>query len=63
MEKIIELNLNEEENKKFSKIKFNSGLTLFSAHHCWATPSPCGQIGDDINVIKRKGYYFIYQNN
>ena len=51
------------ENKKFSKIKFNSGLTLFSAHHCWATPSPCGQIGDDINVIKRKGYYFIYQNN
>ena len=51
------------ENKKFSKINFNSGLTLFSAHHCWATPSPCGQIGDDINVIKRKGYYFIYQNN
>ena len=49
------------ENKKFSTKKIDSNLTLFSAHHCWATPSPCGQIGDDIYVMKRKGYYFIYQ--
>lgn len=51
------------EKKEFSPKKFNSGLTLFSAHHCWATPSPCGQIGEEINVVKKRGYYLIYQNN
>ena len=51
------------EKKEFSPKKFNSGLTLFSAHHCWATPSPCGQVGEEINVVKKRGYYLIYQNN
>ena len=32
------------EEKDFFSKKFNSGLTIFSAHHCWATPSPCGQL-------------------
>ena len=41
------------EKKDFTK-KFNSGLTIFSAHHCWATPTPCGQIMKEINVVKKK---------
>ena len=51
------------EKKAFTTKKFNAGLNIFSAHHCWATPTPCGQIGKDINVVKRKGYYLIYKNN
>ena len=51
------------EKKDFSPKLFNSGLTIFSAHHCWATPTPCGQIGEEINVVKRKGYYLIYQKS
>ncbi len=36
-----------------------SGLTIYSAHHCWATPTPCGQIDDTITVSKKNGYFFI----
>ena len=50
------------DKKKFSKKKFNSGLTVFSAHHCWSTPSPCGNLSEKLDVIKKKGYYFIIKN-
>ena len=47
------------DKKKFSEKKFESGLTIFSAHHCWSTPSPCGNLSEEIDVIKKRGYYFI----
>ena len=50
------------DEKDFSSKKFDSGLTIFSAHHCWATPSPCGHIGKEIKVLKKGDYYFIIQD-
>ncbi len=50
------------DEKEFSSKKFNSGLTIFSAHHCWATPSPCGHINKKTKVLKKGDYYFIIQN-
>ena len=50
------------DKKKFSKKKFDSGLTLFSAHHCWSTPSPCGNLSENLDVIKKRGYYFIIKD-
>ena len=37
----------------------NQILPLYSAHHCWATPSPCGQVSQKINVYKKANYFFI----
>ncbi len=45
--------------KKYSSKKFNSGLTIYAAHHCWATPSPCGHLSDELKVLKKNGYFFI----
>ena len=45
--------------KKFIKHEFKSGLNIYSAHHCWATPSPCGQLDKTIFVNKKNTYYFI----
>ncbi len=50
------------EDKKFILYEFTSGLNLYSAHHCWATPTPCGNIGENITVKEKNGYFFI-QNN
>ena len=50
------------DKKKFSKKKFDSGLIVFSAHHCWSTPSPCGNISENLDVVKKRGYYFIIKN-
>lgn len=47
------------EEKKYSQKKFNSGLIIYAAHHCWATPSPCGHLSDELKVLKKKGYFFI----
>ena len=44
--------------KKYVKKKFENGLIIYKAHHCWDTPSPCGNF-EDITVKKYKGYYFI----
>ena len=44
--------------KKYVKKKFKNGLIIYKAHHCWDTPSPCGNF-EDIIVKKYKGYYFI----
>ena len=49
------------DKKNFLK-KFDSGLTLFSAHHCWSTPSPCGNLSENLDVIKKRGYYFIIKD-
>ena len=46
-------------DKEYTEKKFKTGLTLYNAHHCWATPSPCGNFGDQIIVYKKKGYNFI----
>ena len=45
--------------KNYVEHIFNSGLTIFSAHHCWATPSPCGHVNETTYVDKKKGYFFI----
>ena len=45
--------------KDFTKKKFESGLTIYSAHHCWDTPSPCGGFGDNLITYYKNGYYFI----
>ena len=44
--------------KKYKILKYED-ILLNSAHHCWATPSPCGNIGDNIDVIKKGKYFFI----
>ena len=46
------------DKKKFSKKKFDSGLTLFSAHHCWSTPSPCGNLSENLDVIKKRILFY-----
>ena len=45
--------------KKFIKKKYESGLTIFGAHHCWSTPTPCGHLSEKIKVTKKNGFYFI----
>ena len=45
--------------KKYKIKKFDSGLTIYSAHHCWSTPTPCGHVDEKIFVTKRNGYFFI----
>ena len=44
--------------KKYLSFNLNN-LTLYSAHHCWATPSPCGQINEKITTYKKGSYFFI----
>lgn len=44
------------------KILDSNEIKLYSAHHCWATPSPCGNITDEINVIKKGNYFFILKD-
>ncbi len=45
--------------KNYKENKFDAGLSIYSAHHCWATPTPCGQVDNTINVQKKYGYFFI----
>ena len=45
--------------KNFKKYETESGLIIYSAHHCWATPTPCGNINEKIYVNKKNNYYFI----
>ena len=46
-------------NKEYENKNFESGLTIYSSHHCWDTPSPCGTFDEKINVFSKNGYYFI----
>ena len=48
--------------KKYKIKKFDSGLTIYSAHHCWSTPTPCGHVDEKIFVTKKNGYFFINKN-
>tara|TARA_Y100000591_G_C21826805_1_gene697145 strand:+ start:529 stop:2214 length:1686 start_codon:yes stop_codon:yes gene_type:complete len=50
------------QDKKFSKKRFESGLIIYAAHHCWATKSPCGHLSEELDVIKLNSYYFIIKN-
>lgn len=45
--------------KNYQIYKFDSGLTIYQTHHCWATPTPCGGIDNKTFVEKKNGYYFI----
>lgn len=45
--------------KNYKANKFDAGLTIYSAHHCWSTPTPCGHVDEKIYVTKKNGYYFI----
>lgn len=47
------------ENKDYKKNYFKSGLTIYQAHHCWATPTPCGHVNEKMTVIKKNGYFII----
>ena len=47
--------------KEYKEKKFESGLTIYSAHHCWDTPSPCGNVSEKITVYNKNGYFFIQQ--
>ncbi len=50
--------------KKYIKYEFKAGLNIYSAHHCWATPTPCGNIDKKkLYVIKKNNYYFITEKN
>ena len=46
-------------NKEYENKNFETGLTIYSSHHCWDTPSPCGTFDEKINVFSKNGYYFI----
>ncbi len=48
--------------KEYKVHKYSPGLNIFSTHHCWATPTPCGQINERVYVKKLNGYYFIYKS-
>jgi len=48
--------------KEYTEKKFKTGLTIYSAHHCWSTPTPCGNVSDDLTVYKKKGYHFIQRS-
>ena len=46
--------------KQYTQKNFDSGLTMYFAHHCWDTPSPCGEgFSDKIVTSYKHGYYFI----
>ena len=45
--------------KNYEIHKFDSGLTIYQTHHCWATPTPCGGVDNKTFVEKKNGYYFI----
>ena len=45
--------------KNFKKYETESGLIIYSAHHCWGVPTPCGNINEKIYVNKKNNYYFI----
>ena len=45
--------------KEYEVYQYQSGLNIYSAHHCWASPTPCGQVNEKFNVKKHMGYYFI----
>ena len=45
--------------KNYEIHKFDSGLTIYQTHHCWATPTPCGGVDNKTFVKKKNGYYFI----
>ena len=48
--------------KNFKKYEFETGLNIYSAHHCWATPTPCGNVDQKkLYVNKKNNYYFIIQ--
>ena len=48
--------------KNFKKYEFETGLNVYSTHHCWATPTPCGNIDQKkLYVNKKNNYYFIIQ--
>ncbi len=49
------------EDKEFKILKYND-INLYSAHHCWATPSPCGNISNEINVFKKGNYFFLFRD-
>ena len=48
--------------KEYKVHKYSPGLNIFSTHHCWATPTPCGQINERVYVKKLNGYYFIHKS-
>ena len=41
---------------------YEAGLKIYSAHHCWSTPTPCGQVNERVYVKKFKNYYFIHKS-
>lgn len=46
--------------KEYTQKNFDTGLTMYFAHHCWDTPSPCGEgYSDNIVTYEKNGYYFI----
>ncbi len=46
--------------KSYTQKNFDSGLTIYFAHHCWDTPSPCGEnFNNNIVSYRKNGYYFI----
>ena len=49
--------------KEYKKNEFDSGLIIYSAHHCWSTPTPCGHVDEKTRVYKKNGYFFINKLN
>ena len=45
--------------KNYEIYNFDSGLTIYQTHHCWATPTPCGGVDNKTFVKKKNGYFFI----
>ena len=48
--------------KDYKIYDYEAGLKIYSAHHCWSTPTPCGQVNERVYVKKFKNYYFIHKS-
>ena len=48
--------------KDYKIYDYEAGLKIYSAHHCWSTPTPCGQVNERVYVKKSKNYYFIHKS-
>ena len=51
------------QKNKFTQKNFKENFIIYSVisgdNHCWASPTPCGSINNNIFVHKKNGYFFI----
>ena len=47
--------------KEYTQKNFDTGLNMYFAHHCWDTPSPCGE-GYSDNIVTYEKWILFYSN-